>query len=111
MSLEQVLRELEKGKEGTPVRDPELYFLSIFGRPSDGGSWGWRIEGHHLSLNFTLKDGKIASVTPVFFGANPAEVRQGPREGLRALADLEDRGLRLVQVRLQRRTEEDGRHL
>ncbi len=96
MSLEQVLKDLEKGSG--PVRDPELYFLTIFGKPSDGGSWGWRIEGHHLSLNFTLKDGKLTSVTPVFFGANPAEVRQGPREGLRALADLEDRGLRLVQA-------------
>ena len=96
MSLEQILKELEQGKG--PVRDPELYFVTIFGKPSDGGKWGWRIEGHHLSLNFTLEDGKIVSATPAFFGSNPAEVRQGPREGLRTLADVEDRALRLVQA-------------
>jgi hypothetical protein len=96
MSLEQVLRDLEKGKG--PVRDPELYFVTLFGTPSDSGKWGWRVEGHHLSLNFTLVDGKIASATPAFFGANPAEVRQGPRQGLRTLADVEDRALRLVQA-------------
>lgn len=96
MSLEQVLRDLEQGKG--PVRDPELYFLSVFGKPSNRGKWGWRIEGHHLSLNFTIEDGKILSATPAFFGANPAEVRQGPREGLRTLGDIEDRALRLVQA-------------
>ena len=96
MSLEQVLLELEKGSG--PVRDPERYFLTVFGKPTDQGKWGWRIEGHHLSLNFTLDGGKIVSATPTFFGANPAEVRQGSREGLRALADVEDRALRLVQA-------------
>jgi hypothetical protein len=96
MSLEQVLKDMEKGSG--PVRDPELYFFSIFGKPSDNGRWGWRVEGHHLSLNFTLDGGKIVSATPTFFGANPAEVRQGPRQGLRTLAEIEDRALRLVQA-------------
>lgn len=96
MSLEQILRDLEKGSG--PVRDPELYFFTIFGKPSSTGRWGWRVEGHHLSLNFTLDEGKIVAATPSFFGANPAEVRQGPRQGLRTLADLEDRALRLVQA-------------
>ena len=96
MSLEQVLRELEKGSG--PTRDAELYFLTIFGKPLDSGKWGWRVEGHHLSLNFTLEDGKIVAATPAFFGSNPAEVRQGPRRGLRTLADREDRALRLVQA-------------
>lgn len=96
MSLEQVLKELEKGSG--PLRDPELYYLSVFGTPSDQGQWGWRIEGHHLSLNFLLKDGKVAAATPCFFGANPAEVRQGPRQGVRTLADREETALRLVQA-------------
>ncbi len=95
MSLEAVLRELEQGRG--PTRDPELYFLTIFGTPADRGKWGWRVEGHHLSLNFMLEDGKIVAATPAFFGANPAEVRQGPRQGLRTLADREDRALRLLQ--------------
>jgi hypothetical protein len=96
MSLEQVLRDLEKGSG--PVRDPELYFVTIFGKPTDRGKWGWRVEGHHLSLNFALEDGKIVAATPAFFGANQAEVRQGPRTGLRTLAEREDRALRLVQA-------------
>ncbi len=96
MSLEQILLDLEQGKG--PVRDPERYFLTIFGKPSNQGKWGWRVEGHHLSLNFTLENGKVVSATPAFFGANPAEVRKGPREGLRTLADVEDRALRLVQA-------------
>jgi hypothetical protein len=97
MSLEQILKELEK-PGGAMVRDSELYYLTIFGSPMNGGKWGWRVEGHHLSLNFALENGKIVAATPVFFGANPAEVRQGPRQGLRTLADREDRALRLLQA-------------
>jgi hypothetical protein len=96
MSLEQILKELEQG--GRMVRDPELYYFTVFGTPGDRGKWGWRVEGHHLSLNFALEDGKITAATPVFFGANPAEVRQGPRQGLRTLAEREDRALRLLQA-------------
>jgi hypothetical protein len=96
MSLEEVLREIEKGSG--PVRDPERYFLTIFGSPTDRGKWGWRVEGHHLSLNFVLEDGKVVAATPSFFGANPAEVRQGPRQGVRTLADREDTALRLLQA-------------
>src|SRR6266516_708461 len=50
MSLEQVLRDLEQGKG--PTRDPELYFVTIFGKPDSKSTWGWRVEGHHLALNF-----------------------------------------------------------
>lgn len=96
MSLEAILRELEGGRGLN--RDPELYYLSLFGDPSAKGRWGWRVEGHHLSLNFVIEDGKVVSATPAFFGANPAEVRQGPREGLRTLADIEDRALLLLQA-------------
>ncbi len=96
MSLEQILRDSEQGKG--PVRDPELYFVSIFGTPAATGRWGWRFEGHHLSMNVTVEDGKIISATPIFFGANPGEVRQGPRQGLRALADIEDSALRVFQA-------------
>jgi hypothetical protein len=96
MSLEAILREIEKGQG--PVRDPERYFVSIFGTPSNTGKWGWRIEGHHLSLNFTLDGGKIVAATPAFFGANPAEVREGPRQGLRTLGEIEDNALRLFQA-------------
>ena len=89
MSLEQILQELEGPNRRFP-RDPELYHVSIFGTPDAQGTWGWRFEGHHLSLNFTLVKGRFAAGTPSFMGTNPAEVRQGPRAGLRVLAAEED---------------------
>ena len=96
MSLEAVLAELEKGQTGKAVRDPEMYFFSVFGTPNDGTAWGWRLEGHHLSLNFTCS-GKGTTSTPSFFGTNPGEVRQGPRMGLRLLEREEELGRALVK--------------
>jgi hypothetical protein len=88
MSLEAILADLEKG--GAMVRKPGWYFVSIFGTPSKSGKWGWRIEGHHLSLNFAVDRGKIIASTPAFFGANPAEIKMGPRKGFRTLPEAED---------------------
>jgi hypothetical protein len=93
MSLEVVLRELEKATE--EYRNPEKYYFSVFGEPSEKGIWGYRVEGHHVSLNYTLVNGTVVS-SPSFFGANPAEVRQGPRAGLRVLASEEDLGRELL---------------
>jgi len=87
MSLESILRDLEKG--GAMVRNPGWYFFTVFGTPSKTGKWGWRVEGHHLSLNFTLDKGKIVSATPSFFGANPATIKQGPRKGYQTLPEAE----------------------
>jgi hypothetical protein len=94
MSLETTLKEIE-GPNGRMVRDPVLYYFSIFGTPSATGTWGWRVEGHHLSLNFTLVKGEFAG-TPSFLGTNPAEVRSGPRQGLRILAAEEDLGRQVL---------------
>ena len=88
MKLEEALRQLETF--GGLLRDPEKYYVSVFGAPDIGTPWGWRLEGHHLSLNFTLVPGRAVSVTPAFFGANPAEVPSGPQRGLRTLADEQD---------------------
>ena len=76
-------------------RDPGLYFFSVFGTPGGDSPWGWRVDGHHLSLNFTAVGGSIVSVTPSFFGANPAEVMSGPEKGLRILHEEEDFGRKL----------------
>jgi hypothetical protein len=88
MSLEEILRDLEKN--GANVRNPGWYFFTVFGTPAKAGKWGWRVEGHHLSLNFTLDGGRVVAATPFFFGANPAEVMAGPRKGLRTLPEAED---------------------
>jgi len=95
MSLEDVLRDLEKGQG--PVRDPELYFVSIFGEPGGTQPWGWRWEGHHLSLNFTVVDGEQVTTAPSFLGSNPGDVRSGPRKGLRVLGAEEDLGRALIR--------------
>ena len=94
MTLEQILYEMENQ---SPRRDPELYHVSIFGTPSTKSTWGWRVEGHHLSVNFTLVDGKQIASTPSFFGTNPAEVKEGPRKGLRVLAVEEDLARKLAK--------------
>ena len=94
MSLEQVLKELEQGRG--PKRDPGNYAFSVFGTPGQHATWGWRFEGHHLSLNFTIVDGR-AVAGPVFFGTNPAAVLDGPRKGLRVLAVEEDLGRELIK--------------
>ncbi len=91
ISLEQILASIEKGKG--PVRDPELYYFNIFGDPNSPGSkepWGWRLEGHHLALNFTIVGDKGVAGGPTFMGTNPAEVKTGPRQGLRVLGEEED---------------------
>lgn len=93
MSLEQVLWELENQ---APKRDTQMYYITIFGDPAEK-NWGWRFEGHHLSMNFTVSDGKVISGTPSFFATNPAEVRVGPRAGLRVLAGEEDVARALVK--------------
>ena len=92
---EEALRQLETF--GGLLRDPEKYYVSIFGTPAAGVRWGWRLEGHHLSLNFTLAPGRPVSVTPAFFGANPAEVPSGPNRGLRTLADEQDLAVALAR--------------
>lgn len=92
--LESVLRDSERG--GTMVRDPERYRFSIFGTPSARGAWAWRVEGHHVSLNFTIVNGTFVAASPSFFGANPAEVRSGALQGTRVLALQEDRARALL---------------
>jgi len=93
MSLERILWEMENQ---APKRDPEKYHWSIFGAPSTSKTWGWRVEGHHLSVNFTIINGKHIITTPSFFGANPGNVPKGPRKGLRVLGTEEDLGRALV---------------
>jgi hypothetical protein len=97
MSLDAILKEMEANKPSAPHRDPENYSFTIFGTPGEKETWGWRVEGHHLSLNFTIVDGTHIVGGPVFFGSNPAEVREGARKGLRVLAQEDDLGFELMK--------------
>jgi hypothetical protein len=94
MQLENILKAQENGSG--PTRDPEGYRFSVFGTPSAKGTWGWRVEFHHVSLHFDVVNGTAISSTPSFAGANPAEVKDGPQKGQRTLGMLEDTARTLV---------------
>lgn len=87
IALEKLLGEIENRPDH---RDPEKYFTTIFGEPAAAGTWGWRFEGHHIAVNFTLVKGKIISATPSFLAANRAETREGRMKGTRPLSREED---------------------
>lgn len=94
---ENILREVETARGiDASRRDPGLYYTTIFGDPSPAAPWGWRFEGHHLSLNVTQIPGSAPTLGPVFVGANPARVPSGPQTGLRLLAAEEDLARALV---------------
>ena len=101
MSLEGILRELQKGQSSGPIRDPERYYYTIFGEPGETGRWALSIEGHHLSLNFAVDQGNVIASTPTFFAANPTVVREGMPGGVpvgtRVLADEELLAFRLLE--------------
>ncbi|MEM9834618.1 MAG: DUF3500 domain-containing protein [Bacteroidota bacterium] len=97
MELENVLRSVEDRPANDTYRDPINYYFTIFGNPQPGEAWGWRLEGHHLSLNFSSLSNEIVSATPTFFGANPANVPRGPKKGWRVLQPEEDVARTLVK--------------
>jgi hypothetical protein len=92
MSFEYVLKEMEPDN---PHRIPENYFVSVYGKPGTDSVWGWKFTGHHLALNFTIVDNKLA-FAPFLFGSNPAEVKEGPKKGMRIIKDEEDLAFELV---------------
>lgn len=95
MSLEEVLRIQESDTVGR--RDVDIYHFSVFGKPARAGTWAWRLEGHHVSLHFLMRDGELVSTSPTFLGANPHEVREGPRQGVRPLGAREDTARKLMR--------------
>ena len=96
IELEGILGTLETN--GRMNRDPGWYYFSVFGTPSPQGTWGWRVEGHHLSLHFTVVGGETVASTPAFFGSNPAEVKEGPHTGMRVLGMEEDAARALLHA-------------
>ncbi len=99
MQLEKILVSVEGPNRRFP-RDHEAYFFSVFGTPGDKKAWGWRFEGHHVSVRFDLVNGDLTSSTPSFFGTNPAEVRVdvpgAAPKGTRVLGIEEDAGRALL---------------
>ena len=100
MRLDEMLR-LQEGANAKNIRDADRYFFTVFGTPAETGTWALSVEGHHLSLNFVVRDGRVVDSTPQFFGANPAEVRKRfadlPEPGFRVLAAEEQLAFDLVR--------------
>lgn len=96
MQLEIILKEIEQLAPDNDRRHPEKFYFSIFGKPDAKTPWAWRIEGHHISLNFSSVDGKMSSATPMFFGSNPARVSSGPSEGKEIMKQESDLGFQMV---------------
>jgi hypothetical protein len=99
IELEDILKVIETG--GKMARNKEEYLFSIFGAPGAKGRWGWRVEGHHVSLRFAIVDGAMTTnvaSSPMFLGSNPAEVQDGEKKGLRVLAAEEDAARALVMA-------------
>jgi Protein of unknown function (DUF3500) len=89
--LETVLREVEKaaGRPSYQRRDPDHFWFSVFGDPTGTVPWGWRVGGHHLCVHVTVVADRF-TVTPLFFGANPARIPHGPDRGVRLLGPEEE---------------------
>lgn len=96
MQLETVLREVENRPANDTYRDPGNYFFSIFGNPASDPVWGWRLEGHHISFNFSSENNRLVSGTPGFLGSNPAIVLSGPEKGKQILKDETELGFALL---------------
>src|SRR5688500_3388714 len=96
IELEAVLRDVENRPANDDYRDPGKYYFSIFGKPAADAIWGWRLEGHHISFNFSTKNNQLVSGTPGFLGANPAIVLSGPEKGKQILKDETELGFALL---------------
>lgn len=72
------------------------FFFAFFGQPTDS-IWGYKLEGHHLSVNFTFIGDRI-SVTPFFIGTDPAEYPNSVYAGWRVLGQEEDLGIKLIHL-------------
>ncbi len=94
MNNEYLLKELEPTN---PNRVPENYFVAIYGSPGKDSTWGWKFSGHHVALNFTIVQNKLA-FAPFFFGIYPAEIDTGKGKGRRIITDEEDLGFKLVNT-------------
>ena len=95
MNLEHLLRELNAPRMGhvaREFRDPGAYYLTFFDQPQPDALWGWRLLGHHISLNFTVHDQERISATPMMIGAQPARVGV-----FRPLAEEEDLAFALLR--------------
>jgi hypothetical protein len=97
LEIPLLAQERMDGRVTPFIRHPEHYAVCVFGDPADRLPWAWHVGGHHVALHFTVVDGNRIASLPLFFGANPAEVRHGPTAGQRTLPEEEDLARALVR--------------
>ncbi len=107
MDLENVLRVIDNRPPNDTYRDPDNYAITVFGEPSATNPWSWRVEGHHLSLQFLSLMGKVIAQTPTFFGSNPAVLRfdstmADKRMANPRVADLPQKGRQVLKQETER---------
>ncbi|MEN3301354.1 DUF3500 domain-containing protein [Pseudonocardia sp.] len=100
MGLENVLDlvegfQVDWGRERG--RDPQMYWMRVFGEPGGDAPWSWRFGGHHISLNVLVVDGEVQASTPCFLGADPASSPLLGPHPLRPLGGVEDLARDLVR--------------
>lgn len=110
MQVDDILHELfeiqfQQGK--VPERSMEFirklnwdygnYYVAIAGNPETDDIWGLKFEGHHISINLTVA-GDEFTMTPLFFGSDPAIVEATQYAGLRPLSKEEDYGFWLINA-------------
>jgi hypothetical protein len=98
MQHELVLRAVENRADSDHYRDPGKYYFTLFDKPEDKSIWGWRLEGHHVSFNFSAKNNQLVAATPGFMGSNPAIVLSGPQKGQEILKEETDMGLAFLKT-------------
>jgi hypothetical protein len=94
VGLEETLDRIEGWRRGRHSND---YWVIVFGDPLRDEPWGWRFEGHHLSVTMTVS-GEDIFATPVFLGSNPARISYQDRTIVRPLAPEEDLALELLDA-------------
>ena len=92
MTLQDVLAE--RGNDAAN-RSSQRFSFAVFGEPAEKGAWGFRLEGHHLTLSVAVRDNQIVSVTPSSFSSNPNRVTSGRHSGLVTLQAEEQLARRL----------------
>ncbi|GAB4028344.1 DUF3500 domain-containing protein [Spirosoma koreense] len=107
MDTENVLRVIDNRPPNDTYRDPENYSFTIFGDPTTKTPWSWRIEGHHLSLQFLSVTGQVLAQTPTFFGSNPGILEYDPnmadkRMGDPRVKDLPQKGRQILKQETER---------
>lgn len=73
------------------------YNIALYGDPDPTAPWGWQLFGHHCAVNCLVVEGRMV-VSPVFLGAEPNEIDDGPRAGTVALTDRIGLGTDLMAV-------------